>query len=538
MKLHFKIFGIVCIISIGLFFYIFVTAYIVLSREAKNEVTYSLSSANQCLSQFYLNIYKNNLSSGLDSVFIKEILNIKIPYIILDTNNNCLYPLTDSLLVREKKSTEIIISNFKQQKTFNQDTSFIFERNNFLFAVRLMVFSNQVSAYLISYADLSRTDNLVINRLKEIIFDSILFILLALIILFIILKKISTKINQFDFAAKRISKGDFKVKVFLKETDELKRLADSFNFMTEYINNLFEKLSHTNEELKSIIGSIRDGLCVMDWDGKIVLFNEGFTKIASHKDVEGKFYYDLIADSNFDKLVKKIKTKRTSFSDEIIVSDNYYISSAHPLLAKNEIVVIFYDMTDFKNLEKIKKDLITNVSHELRTPLTAIKGFIETMEEETSEDHKHYIEIIHRHTNRLINIVEDLLILSKLEQPGTELELSTVNLTQLISNLLIIFDQKIKEKNLKLLIEFNANTPPITADVFKLEQMFINLIDNAIKYTDKGEITIKVFPLKNNIRIEISDTGLGIPDEVKNRIFERFYTVDKSRSRRVGGTGL
>jgi len=188
------------------------------------------------------------------------------------------------------------------------------------------------------------------------------------------------------------------------------------------------------------------------------------------------------------------------------------------------------------------------VSHELRTPLTAIKGYTETLEEDAFEnpgDQKHFLRIIKRHTDRLINIVSDLLVLSEVEGRDTLTEenqsddFEDININEVIKSSLEALKSKAKEKGLK--VSFNTSEPVhlITANRFLLEQMFINLIDNAVKYnTDSGEIDIQITIRGNNLRIEISDTGIGIPKDSLPRIFERFYRVDKTRSRKMGGTGL
>jgi two-component system phosphate regulon sensor histidine kinase PhoR len=186
----------------------------------------------------------------------------------------------------------------------------------------------------------------------------------------------------------------------------------------------------------------------------------------------------------------------------------------------------------------MKKDFVVNVSHELRTPLTAIKGFVETLDEDANDKNRHYIEIIRRHTDRLINIVQDLLTLSEIEERQTQLMLSKVDIRVLLENLTKIFEYKLAEKNLKLIVHVDEAFPKIKIDPFKMEQVFVNLIDNAIKYTDEGFIKISAFQMDDKAIIEIMDTVIGIPKEHHPRIFERFYTVDKSRSKKHGGTGL
>jgi two-component system phosphate regulon sensor histidine kinase PhoR len=202
------------------------------------------------------------------------------------------------------------------------------------------------------------------------------------------------------------------------------------------------------------------------------------------------------------------------------------------------VVAILHDITEFRKLEKIKRDFVLSASHELRTPLTAIKGYVETLQTKISKKDQQYLNVIKRHTERLINIVSDLLNLSELEEKVNKPEFELVNIKNLIENIKTLFAPRFKEKNLALKVNVEEKLPLISGDSFKLEQMLINLVDNAIKYTEKGEVEIAARRLNQSIRITIKDTGIGIAQEHLSRIFERFYVVDKSHSRRMGGTGL
>ncbi|MES0491051.1 MAG: ATP-binding protein [Leptospirales bacterium] len=194
---------------------------------------------------------------------------------------------------------------------------------------------------------------------------------------------------------------------------------------------------------------------------------------------------------------------------------------------------------DLKNLEQIKKDLIANVSHELRTPLTAIKGYLETLEEDIPGDSSKYITILQRHTERMINIVQDLLILSELETEKKIDFSEGVDLCELIDDVANALGGKARSKELFLNIEKPEKEKIfIPGDSFRLEQAFINLVENAIKYTETGGITLKIEKDFKEAKISVSDTGSGIAEEHIPRVFERFYVVDKSRSRKLGGTGL
>jgi len=382
--------------------------------------------------------------------------------------------------------------------------------------------------------------NILLNNLKmNIIMIAVIIVVILLIGAFLFSRSVSKPLSELATASSKVAKGDFNTRVSLKSNNEIKELADSFNYMTEQISTLFTQLSYQKEELNSIISSINEGLCVIDKNGAISISNESFRKTVQNDSVKGKLYWKVIRKTRFDELMKRVRNDQKSIVDEIEFNNQIFLCSATLCSNKEDIVATLYDITTIKNLEKTKKDFVSNVSHELRTPLTAIKGFVETLQETNSDDkNKHYLNIISRHTDRVIRIVNDLLLLSKLEGAPVNLELEKVNLKNLIENILKIFEQSLKEK--KLALKFNASNslPIINADPFKLEQVFINLIDNAIKYTERGEISISLNSYNETVTIEIQDTGICIPQEHLSRIFERFYVVDSSRSRKLGGTGL
>jgi two-component system phosphate regulon sensor histidine kinase PhoR len=381
------------------------------------------------------------------------------------------------------------------------------------------------------------TKNLVFNIVQVVLIVA----LLTMVGVYLFSRSISYPIKSLAMAARRVAAGDFDVKVRLRNKDEIKDLASSFNYMTAEIKNLFNEISMKKDELNSIISSLRDGLVVIDSDGVIMLVNEGFRTIAKSKkndSLEGKHYSDVINNKGFRKVVKQVNKKKQWVTREIQLGSSYFFASANWIDSKEEIVVILYDVSEHKKLELIKRDFVTNVSHELRTPLTAIKGFTETLEFEIDEDNRRYIEIIQRHTNRLINIVEDLLQLSNLENAADAIEISEVDLDNLFVNVHRIFEDRFKKKKLEFRWTLQDGYFKIPGDPFKMEQVFINLVDNAIKYTDEGGIYIDCSVVDEEMTINVYDTGLGIPKEQHDRIFERFFVVDKSRSRKLGGTGL
>ncbi|MDX9790383.1 MAG: ATP-binding protein, partial [Candidatus Kapabacteria bacterium] len=267
---------------------------------------------------------------------------------------------------------------------------------------------------------------------------------------------------------------------------------------------------------------------------------KSFENICKTNLVQGRSYKELISHVKFYELIKSVGKKKKPKSCEIEFQNQILLCSANYIESKNELIVLFHDVTEIKKLENVKRDFVVNVTHELRTPLTAIKGFIDTIEEEIKEEDVifPYIKILKRHTDRIINIVQDLLILSEIEQSTSHLQLSSIDINMIFDGMPRVFEQKLADKGLQLIREVNMSNPLILIDPFRIEQVLINLIDNAIKYTDKGFVKITAHRDSRNAILTVEDTGAGIPAEHHNRLFERFYTVDKSRSRKVGGTGL
>ncbi|MCX5812089.1 MAG: ATP-binding protein [Proteobacteria bacterium] len=400
------------------------------------------------------------------------------------------------------------------------------EKDNVIIGViRLSAFLKQINALLYDI------------KIK-IFWIAFVITIFSLIFSLVLSKSISTPLNKLVQAAKTLSRGDFNTRIFLRKDDEMKELADSFNNMASKMHGLFEEVSNNNEELNTIISSIQEMLLVFDKEGKIKLSNESFKKLINNDNIEGKFHWEILRSPEFGELVKQVTTEKKHFTGEVRLQEKVFLCSITFLTSRDEMIAIFHDITDFKNLETIKRDFVANISHELRTPLTAIKGFVETLEDEEDIKNPHYLEVIKRHTDRLMNIVGDLLLLSELEEKGIEIEFEEVSLTTLAENTLKIFDQKAKEKGLTFNVHAEEGIPLIKADPFKLEQMLINLIDNAIKYTEQGEINVSLYYSHPYVKIAIEDTGMGIPGKHLQRIFERFYVVDKSRSKKLGGTGL
>jgi two-component system phosphate regulon sensor histidine kinase PhoR len=210
------------------------------------------------------------------------------------------------------------------------------------------------------------------------------------------------------------------------------------------------------------------------------------------------------------------------------------------------VVLVFHDVTDLKRLEVMRRDFVANVSHELRTPLTAIRGYAETLLGGALDDAKHarsFLAVIERHAERLGRLIDDLLTLSDLELGTTPLRREAVVLTRLVHEVVEVLGHKAEQANVRLTQALPSNLPPLSGDADRLQQVLINLVDNAVKYTPAGgSVTIAARPVADAasslVEIEVRDTGIGIPADDLPRLTERFYRVDKARARELGGTGL
>jgi two-component system phosphate regulon sensor histidine kinase PhoR len=308
--------------------------------------------------------------------------------------------------------------------------------------------------------------------------------------------------------------------------------------MIDRTARLISDLSLQKEELSNILASMGEGLAVLDKDGKVSLANEAFKKLIPNISAEGKFIWELLRSPQVQDLVKRAKDERHGLGQEIRLDDQFFFCTASYLRLREGMVLTFSDLSEIRKVGEIKKDFIVNASHELRTPLSAILGAVETLEDEKGGFNKMAMEILKRHAERLNLLVADLLKLSELEDKGFRLDIQDVNVRRLAQGVLRIYESKIEAKGLKSRLFADPVLPTVRADPFQIEQLLINLVDNAVRYTERGEITITLKTEAQALVIEVRDTGIGISEKHLPRVFERFYVADKSRSRQLGGTGL
>ncbi|MEA1972623.1 MAG: ATP-binding protein [Candidatus Cloacimonadota bacterium] len=397
----------------------------------------------------------------------------------------------------------------------------IYQSNEIIAFVRVSNFSDEVF--------------ILLDSVKKIMLSTFIFLtFFSFMISYILANHFTKPIKQLAKASQEVAKGNYQTHIFTNNRDETYELTSGFNYMTEKINEQITEISKQSEELSTIIGSIREIFFVIDNDEKIIYQNQEFINFIQNKNFMRKKYWEIIDDARLIEEIDNVLKVKKNNRAEIKIGENYYLFSSSFLQKSSSAIFLLYDITEINNLQEVKKDFVVNASHELRTPLTSIKGFLETMAEDSDEDNSYYLKILNRNTDRLISIVNDILTLSKIEA-NPKLSFEEIDIRKVLQNTINIFAQK--DKEIKFILNFEE-IPKIKSDPFKLEQVFVNLIDNAIKYSNDDSITISLVPENNFVRIDFSDNGIGIKKEQIPRLFERFYVVDKSRTRKVGGTGL
>jgi two-component system, OmpR family, phosphate regulon sensor histidine kinase PhoR len=331
--------------------------------------------------------------------------------------------------------------------------------------------------------------------------------------------------------------GDYGVRAEPSRIRELDDLAKGFNNAAERTGGLISDLSERTSQFEAILDSSSGPLAVLDRQGRFVFANDAFRALGASDDLSGRDYREVIASSEIQSLLRKALEAPGSGQDRVSKDGRTWAASWTVVAGHEQVVLGMADITDAVNLAAVKRDFAVNVAHELRTPLTAIKGFAETLSEHADDEERKYLDIILRNAERLISLVRDVQALAEMERPGYELEAEEVDLRALLGPVIELFRPAAKEKGLELALEPGSSVL-VSGDPYRLEQLAINLLDNAIKYTDKGSVRLSVSEDEGQALLEVSDTGQGIPEADIPRLCERFYVVDRSRSRHLGGTGL
>jgi two-component system phosphate regulon sensor histidine kinase PhoR len=363
---------------------------------------------------------------------------------------------------------------------------------------------------------------------------------------------LSRPLHEITDVVGRYAEGLFNWRVRLEgRKDDLAALGNQLNRMAEVTGEKIEALSKALSETQALLAGMEEGVLIVDLHGRVQKVNRTMEAILSHDyplDI-GKHYLEVFRDPELNDLIQETlaskQGQRRTLSPLSQPGRSFHVQSSliqDPGSGVGGVIVVFHDVTDLKRLERVRQDFVANVSHELRTPLTAIRGYVEALLDEdlgNTSQAKDFLRIIERHTQRMEKIVSDLLLLSEMESPDRMLNRTPLHLQALISSAVETLRPQAQSKHLTLQMEIPATIPPISGDGQKVHQVLVNLLSNAISYTQEGgHIAVEVKPANGGVEVSVADNGIGIPPEHLSRIFERFYRVDKSRSREEGGTGL
>lgn len=400
-------------------------------------------------------------------------------------------------------------------------------------------------------------------------------LLIAILLGLIQTKSITKSIEEIAKFSREVKSGNFRTRLFLKEKGEIGELAKNINDMAQELKIRLEHTQKEQHKIEEILKNMSDGLMLTDVEGRIFLCNPAVKKFFGiDSDVEGRTLMETLRNAEIMDVLNKTVKKGEEISSEIAITHPYpkelhLIATAVPFYYPPEnkkisgIVLSLHDITQLKKLEDVRRDFVANVSHEIKTPITAIKGFAETLIEGAIDDRENagrFLQTIKAHSERLNSLVEDLLMLSRIERGDIKIEMTGVNLNDVTDTVFTTLKDKADAKGIQLKKDIPPDFHEIKADRNRLTQILLNLVDNGIKFTEKGSVVVKVKSEKlkvesgkevvdsslvtrhsspaDFIEISVEDTGIGIPKHNLSRLGERFYRVDTSRSRELGGTGL
>lgn len=367
----------------------------------------------------------------------------------------------------------------------------------------------------------------------------------------LIARSITKPIDSVMNVTRRLTEKDYSSRVNTRVSGEIGELSSAVNTLAASLQHQMKEIQENEQQLTSIMSNMVSGVMLVNQDGKVELINSAMEKFFSQhsENVVGQPFDKVGEGVGLGELIRQVFEENKKVHDEV---HSYYpeerIMDAHlaPYYGQGwqqkGVIIVLHDITDIRRLEKMRSDFVANVSHELKTPVTSVKGFSETLlsgEVKDEETTRQFLTIIHDESQRLDRLIRDLLNLSKIERQEIPLNIEKINLTELIHETAITLQGSVEQKQTNLILPREDKVSILEADRDRLRQIILNLIANGINYTpEDGTIEVS---LRENIyetRLVVSDNGIGIPEESLGRIFERFYRVDKARSRHSGGTGL
>jgi two-component system phosphate regulon sensor histidine kinase PhoR len=364
--------------------------------------------------------------------------------------------------------------------------------------------------------------------------------------------RVTRPVVVMEAIARRMSEGDFTARAPTRSPDEIGRLGRALNVMSARLRGKIDDLEHEQAKITAVLDGMVEGVVAVDARDHIMAMNEPARALFEVGPARGerKPLLEVIRNTDLHALLGQVRgtAAPAAARRELVVPGSpprVVQANAVPVdLGAGDVgvVMVFHDITALRRLETVRTEFVANVSHELRTPLTAIHGYLETLLSgglDEPDDARRFLEIVFRHTERLGRLLDDLTDLSNIELGRVQLHLAPVAVGEVVDSVLAIMGRRAETRRVTLGATRSPDLPEVSADHDRLEQILINLVDNAVKYTDAGgRVTVSARPVPAGVEIAVADTGVGIPPADLPRITERFYRVDRARSRELGGTGL
>ncbi|HBL7353177.1 TPA: two-component system histidine kinase PnpS [Listeria monocytogenes] len=377
----------------------------------------------------------------------------------------------------------------------------------------------------------------------------IALVIIAAISVFIA-RKITRPVREIIEVSTDLANHKYDSRIHGKISGELQDLSISVNTLAESLETQMFEIKQNEQRLNAVVQNLVSGVMLINVDKQVIMTNRTMYQILGETEITGKPFYEVIKSFALSQLIEATFETKTIQQKEIILyfpREMILDASVSPILGENGeitgIILLLHDITQIRHLENVRSEFVTNVSHELKTPVTALKGFAETLLDGAMYDEvllKKFLTIIKEESDRLHRLIMDILALSRIEQNPVAENVELVDVDEVIEQSARTIFEMATEKNIRVTIpEKTSASVMIETDRDKLQQIVINLLSNAINYTPvDGKVEVKLIEQEAEVIIEVTDNGIGIPAKDIDRVFERFYRVDKARSRHSGGTGL
>ena len=367
-------------------------------------------------------------------------------------------------------------------------------------------------------------------------------LLFAVLLSFLLSKTMTTPLENVTKGAANLATGSFDRMLEVQSDDEIGELTRTFNHMAQTLHDTLDEVKGERNKLNTLFLHMTDGVAAFDREGHILHMNPAAEKMLGIRFREDLTQEDVLGDLPQDEA---IEDEEGTTRIEYVKGDRSFQVSLAPLGVDEDdrgMMAVFHDVTEQQKLERARREFVANVSHELRTPLTSIKSYTETLMENQDlppETSRRFLGVIDNESDRMARIVKDLLTLSRLDNGKFDLRLSVFDTGKLLENVFDAMVFEAKNRNHEMTLDLDERMPQMTGDRERIEQVVVNILANSVKYTPNGgRIRLSGHVVDDMLWISVTDNGVGIPEEDLPRLFERFYRVEKARSRDKGGTGL